>query len=1017
MAVTFENCVFRFGSYELDPRGFELRWRGERVQVQPRVLEVLMYLVQNHDRLVTKEELLQGPWRGMPVRDDALYRAVLHAREALSAEGGQNPIRTVRGKGFRFVLPVERVSRHGRAGLPASGVFTRRSADDHPGADESQRADEHDAAMRPVSTAPFVGRRSELSELTAAAERARAGQGGLLLVGGESGIGKSRLVRHFAESAERERVDVLWGHCSEASGAPAFWPWIEITRAHLRSYPPPEGCPESDASDVVRLSPELGRHLGMDPGPPKGTGSSGPELRFRLFDSLARYLLRAAERPLILIVEDLHVADESSLLFLDFLRQRIGRSQLLVIGTFRPHEARARSRLADLTHLAGCETRTVELEGLDPASLGELVVQLRGRAASPSALARLYHRSAGNVFFALELIRASRDVDAESTAEEFSELPERIAGALHGRFLRLPSETHALLQTAAVIGVAFDATLAQKVHGMDPSALVTLEPALADDLIQPVPAHQGAFRFVHALVRDALYLELSLSSRLALHAKVGAQLEERVAIAPETVFDVAYHYRLAAPQAGADKAIEYGLMAAERATATLAYEVAAEHYRAVLATMDPSHGAAVSDVNVRLGSTLEAAGQREAALAALQTAAEVARTTNAPDAFARAVLTRFTVQREVAALDEFVRRGLAQALGQFQEDSPTRARLLAAQGYADLFRAPPTRRLELFDRALTLARRLHDPETLAWVLLFRCWSNLELPSPEHRAHCDEMIAAAEAADDHETLKAGRLFRGYLHLALGEADAFEVDLDEYDRTAESYQLPSELWCSAMNRCARSTLRGELERAETLCREAYQGAVEHQGVLADAFYGAQLLGIALQQQGPARTRIMAELKQQGERMLALVPAFRVWAVPVFYAAVETGPRANAKEELASLTAEALEGRFGLPHRVKALALLSEAAVALGDLQQADIIYSNLLPAAGQGTYQLFSYLGQVNHYLALLARALGDHDAAERHWTAAHQEFTRVRAWRWLANSRKDAALQPRLRSAVARDVRA
>src|SRR5690606_28458165 len=118
----------RFGSYELDPRGFELRWRGERVQVQPRVLEVLMYLVQNHDRLVTKEELLQGPWRGMPVRDDALYRAVLHAREALSAEGGQNPIRTVRGKGFRFVLPVERVSRHGRAGLPASGVFTRRSA-------------------------------------------------------------------------------------------------------------------------------------------------------------------------------------------------------------------------------------------------------------------------------------------------------------------------------------------------------------------------------------------------------------------------------------------------------------------------------------------------------------------------------------------------------------------------------------------------------------------------------------------------------------------------------------------------------------------------------------------------------------------------------------------------------------------------------------------------------------------------------------------------------------------------
>jgi DNA-binding winged helix-turn-helix (wHTH) protein len=98
--------VFRFGCYELDQPRFELRRFGTRLEVQPRVLEVLAYLVEHHDRLVTKDELVAGPWEGTCVGDDSLYRAVLHVRAALDAEPGANPIRTVRGKGFRFVWPV-----------------------------------------------------------------------------------------------------------------------------------------------------------------------------------------------------------------------------------------------------------------------------------------------------------------------------------------------------------------------------------------------------------------------------------------------------------------------------------------------------------------------------------------------------------------------------------------------------------------------------------------------------------------------------------------------------------------------------------------------------------------------------------------------------------------------------------------------------------------------------------------------------------------------------------------------
>ncbi len=197
--------LHRFGPFELDERRFELRRRGKPVAVQRQVLETIAYLVKNPDRLISKDELIKGPWKGTAVSDAALAHVIMVARRALTDRNKGKPIiETVRGKGYRFVAEVTTST------TPASARDSR--------LEMQLPASSNPSKSGSTSDRPFLGREKELKTLATAAAKATAGHGSLVLIGGEPGIGKTSLLERFGKAAHE--MDVLWGRCWEARGPP-----------------------------------------------------------------------------------------------------------------------------------------------------------------------------------------------------------------------------------------------------------------------------------------------------------------------------------------------------------------------------------------------------------------------------------------------------------------------------------------------------------------------------------------------------------------------------------------------------------------------------------------------------------------------------------------------------------------------------------------------------------------------------------------------------------------------------
>ena len=232
-----------------------------------------------------------------------------------------------------------------------------------------------------VGGAPFVGREAELERLNAGLDAAITGRGGLFLLVGEPGIGKSRLAEEITRLARARGAGVLLGRCWEAGGAPAYWPWVQSIRAYVKRADPAAVKSQlaGGAADVAQIVPEL-RDLFPDlPEPHLETEGA----RFRLFDSAARFLRNAAEaRPLVIVLDDLHAADEPSLLLLRFVAGELAESRILIIGTYRDVDPTVHDPLASaLAELAREQvTHRTELSGLTEADVAQYIELASGEA-------------------------------------------------------------------------------------------------------------------------------------------------------------------------------------------------------------------------------------------------------------------------------------------------------------------------------------------------------------------------------------------------------------------------------------------------------------------------------------------------------------------------------------------------------------------------------------------------------------------------------------------------------------
>jgi DNA-binding SARP family transcriptional activator len=680
------------------------------------------------------------------------------------------------------------------------------------------------------SWSTFVGREAELGELLEGLEDIFAGRGRLFLLVGEPGIGKSRLADELITHAKERGAQVLIGRCWEAGGAPAYWPWVQSLRSYIRS-----GDPEAlrlqlggSAAELAQILPEL-REILPDVETAPLAESEGA--RFRLFDAAASFLRKVAEtRPLVLGFDDLHAADEPSLLLLRYVARELGESRILFVGAYRDIDPTLADPLAaavaDLVRQP--VTRRLALAGLVAPDVARLIELTAEVAPAQELVAGIYEETEGNPLFVGEVVRLLAQEGLLAGGRQDVEklgVPQGVREVIGRRLRRLSEDCARILTLACVLGREFDLVALESMAGIAPGEMLEwLDEAMAARIVSEVPGSPGRLRFAHALIRDALYEELTGARRIALHRLAAEALESLYAAdrGPHLA-ELAHHFFLAAPSGEAGKAAEYARRAGDRALALLAYEEAGRLYALGLDALElapPPRETTRCDLLLGLGEARARAGKLQAANETFLQAAEHARKLGNGKRLARAALGysgRFPFSR--VGSDPHLVPLLEEAIRGIGEDSADRARLLARlSGALRGDRGTEQRRASLTGEAVEIARRLGDNPTLAYVLETTAVGNPH--AYENRDIARELVAIADRIGDLERIVLARFFGFVGSVGLGEIAAAEAELGQMAEAAERLRQPAQRAMVLVARAARSLLLGAFEDAEAFMHEALE-----------------------------------------------------------------------------------------------------------------------------------------------------------------------------------------------------
>jgi predicted ATPase/class 3 adenylate cyclase/DNA-binding CsgD family transcriptional regulator len=856
----------------------------------------------------------------------------------------------------------------------------------------------------PRSTS-FLGRTSELKSLEQALARACRGEGGVVLLAGEPGIGKTTLCEELGRAAAHENCEMLWGRCWEGEGAPAFWPWLQVVRAYARERDTAQLLRElgSGAPDIVALDAELQARL---PGLPPAPSLEGESARFRLFDSMTTFLKNAAAgRPLLLLLEDLHWADRPSLLLLQFLAAEIGGAAVLVVATYRDVEVTQGHPLAatlvDLSRREHC-TR-LRLAGLSEPDAAELLERTVGKSPTAQSLRTVYAETEGNPLFLKEYGRlmAAESSGARLTAdwELPRPVPETVSGVILRRLERLSAEASQVLTVAAVVGREFAIAPLETVSGLDRTRLLeALGEAESARLIAASPSGPGRYSFTHALVREALYDSLGSTRRVALHGRVGAALEELYRADVDVHLpELAHQYYQAAAGGEAAKAASYLRRAGDQAIALTGYEEAAAHYQRALQVLEAAGQAGPSERGELLlaaGRALRLAGEREQATALLVEAAKEGRRASRPEIMAAAAMAQVGEAAdvdwrspEVAPLLQLMRETL-DALP--EQDLVTRARLTGSLAYflQVLGHEEDTKRADRV--ASELADRIDDPGARAYAMntgYFVADPDIELTLEEQYTRILEIKRLAR--EGNELGLVGEALEQQQHCAvrLGWIDQARAEVEEMLEISRYMRVPFQYARAAHHQAGLALIAGRLDEAEMLIGQAGEFVRRAQSPIG-TYLNQQLLLDLRRDQGRL-AEVMNILVRIERRALDPHPPSggAPWAfysnLAIYYY------EAGKVDEAARLFDHFARNQFSDVIRFivwfPALAVIADAAVRLERREAAEILYGNLLPHAHQNIVHLswFGSLGSTSHYLGMLAALLGRRDDARAHFDTALQ----------------------------------
>jgi predicted ATPase/DNA-binding winged helix-turn-helix (wHTH) protein len=588
--------IYAFEEYELDGDLYELRYAGKLVRLEPQVFNVLAYLIQHRDRLVTKEELLEQLWPGRFVSEATLTSRLTAARRAVGDRGrAQRVIQTIHGRGYRFILPVEELSARKRAShqVPAALASTLTPSKE----------------LRAPRAVQAVGRKAELAQLHQWLQHALCGTRRVAFVTGEAGLGKTTLVGAFLQELGDDGA--LWigrGQCIEHYGTgEAYLPVLEALSRLCREPSGQElmALLVRQAPTWVVQMPWLISDTELEALQRRVTGATQERMLREMAEALA---IVTAARPLVLVLEDLHWSDPSTLSLIAWLARRHEPARLLVLGTYRPADVSQPSHpLHAVVHELKLHHRCDELAltWLTEGAVEEYLTARFPGTAMPVGLARLVcQRTEGNPLFMVAVVDAW---EAQGWLEEVAGVrrlrlgldelaqgvPESLRQMLAGELARLSVDDQRILEAASVVGVEFSAAAVAAGLELD----VVEAETRCEGLVRqqqwlraiggetwPDGTTAGRYAFIHALYQNVVYQRVPPARCIHLHRCIGVSKEMAYGTrAGEIAAELAVHFERGRDQG---RAVQYLQQAAETASRRHAHREAIEYLRRALALLE-----------------------------------------------------------------------------------------------------------------------------------------------------------------------------------------------------------------------------------------------------------------------------------------------------------------------------------------------------------------------------------------------------------------------------------------------
>ena len=827
----------------------------------------------------------------------------------------------------------------------------------------------------------FIGRRSELAVLTDALDEALAGRGQIVLLAGEPGIGKTRTAQELALRAEQQGVQVLWGWCYENEGAPPYWPWVQLLRAYVQQADPEQLRSEMGpgAADIAEIIPEVRQKL---PELEQAPALEPEQARFRLFDSVTTFLKSAAHsQPLMLVLDDLHWADKPSLLLLEFLARQMTRCSLLVVGCYRTTDLSRRHPLSEtLSQLSRQPVfHRVHLQGLTEEDVGQFIQNAAGFSPMPDLVRNVHARTGGNPFFTSEVVKLLAGQGEFGDPAEIR-IPEGVREAIGQRLNMLSERCNEVLTAASVIGREFDSKILKSLIGESETddLLAELEEALGALVIEELPDAPERYWFTHDLVRETLVIEVSAARRVRLHARIAEALEDMYGGDGEAhVSELAYHFAQAEPVLGADRMVNYSMLAGEEALAAHAHEQAMGHFeRALGARGVPLTGAEPAS-NTETAALLVGLGRAQAA------ALPTYRTEEAVETLGRAFeyyamsgdIDRAVAIAEMPLLLHQATGFVSRALELVPDDSPEAGRLWSRKG-PELARTGGsyTDAHESFQHALAIARRYGDTALEARALAGA--SNVEFMYQNHREAAELAVRGAELARKVDYWEIEALSRGIAVLSLriigdlpGARQQVRVMLDLADRMRNHPLVTNAL----MFNTTLSLLDGDWETSRALGERALAGGPLDSRQLALRILLEYQVGNS-EESDVYLNRLVESIGAISIRNLSF-DTFTAVALPMAARISGSNVEVQLAEECA---AAAITSPFAVPlFATWARAGQALSAVSRGDSVAAQQLYSQLDPI--RGTVVLVGPAG--DRLLGLLSVTMGNLAQAIAHFEDA------------------------------------